>query len=272
MNKHADIHTDSYLVLRSPMTAVLQLLEKNLADHWKTCSRGMELKIGFKYIRNSAQESGDPEWRRHNLMHCTHGQLKIRVRRQSLALSSLFIFPPESASLLGFTPVISGSVWEPQKKNACGWLCLLLSSVQFSSVAQSCPTLCDPMNHSMPGLPVHHQFPESTQTHVHWVGDAIPPSHSLSSPSPPALNLSQHQGLFKWVSSLPPPQPPTKHSLSPPLPNRVELPVPPECLSSTGYDGAPSQSSLPNSAWKSKLPACHEAISSVASAGFSGNP
>ena len=132
MNKHADIHTDSYLVLCSPMTAVLQLLEKNLADHWKTCSRGMELKIGFKYIRNSAQESGDPEWRRHNLMHCTHGQLKIRVRRQSLALSSLFIFPPESASLLGFTPVISGSVWEPQKKNACGWLCLLLSSVQFS--------------------------------------------------------------------------------------------------------------------------------------------
>ena len=74
-------------------------------------------------------------------------------------------------------------------------------SVQFSSVAQSCPTLCDPINCSMPGLPVHHQLPESTQTHVHWVGDAIQPSHPLSSPSPPALNLSQHQGLFKWVSS-----------------------------------------------------------------------
>ena len=71
----------------------------------------------------------------------------------------------------------------------------------FSSVAQSCPTLCDPMNCSMPGLPVHHQLPESTQTHVHWVGDAIQPSHPLSSPCPPALNLSQHQGLFKWVSS-----------------------------------------------------------------------
>ena len=70
---------------------------------------------------------------------------------------------------------------------------------QFSSVAQSCPTLCDPMNHSMPGLPVHYQLPEFTQTHVHWVGDAIQPSHPLSSPSPPALNLSQHQGLFKWV-------------------------------------------------------------------------
>ena len=74
-------------------------------------------------------------------------------------------------------------------------------SVQFSSVAQSYPTLRDPMNHSTPGLPVHHQLPEFTQTHVHRVGDAIQPSHRRSSPSPPALNLSQHQGLFQWVSS-----------------------------------------------------------------------
>ena len=73
--------------------------------------------------------------------------------------------------------------------------------VQFSSVTQSCLTLCNPMNHSTPGLPVHHQFPEFTQTHVHWVGDAIQLSHPLSSPSLPALNLSQHQGLFQWVSS-----------------------------------------------------------------------
>ena len=71
---------------------------------------------------------------------------------------------------------------------------------QFSSVAQSCPILCDPMACSMPGLHVYHQLQESTQTHVHWVGDAIQPSHPLSSPSSPALNLSQHQGLFKWVS------------------------------------------------------------------------
>ena len=74
--------------------------------------------------------------------------------------------------------------------------------VQFSSVPQSCLTICNPVNHSMPGLPVYHQLPESTQTHVHWVSDAIQPSHPLSSPSPPALNLSQHQGLFKWVSPL----------------------------------------------------------------------
>ena len=72
-------------------------------------------------------------------------------------------------------------------------------SVQFSSVIQWCMTLCNPMDCSMPGLPVHHQLPELTQTHVHQVGDAIQPSHPLSSSSPPAFNLSQHQGLFQWV-------------------------------------------------------------------------
>ena len=72
---------------------------------------------------------------------------------------------------------------------------------QFSSVAQLCRTLCNPMNRSTPGLPVHNQLPEFTQTHVHWVGDAIQPSDPLSAPSPPAPNPSQHQGLFQWVSS-----------------------------------------------------------------------
>ena len=70
-------------------------------------------------------------------------------------------------------------------------------SIQFSSVAQSCPTLCDPMNHSTPGLPVHHQLPEFTQIHVHRVSDAIQPSHPWSSPSPPARKPSQHQRLFQ---------------------------------------------------------------------------
>ena len=74
-------------------------------------------------------------------------------------------------------------------------------SVQFSSVAQSCPTLCDPMNHSTPGLPIQHQLPEFTQTHVHRVSDSIHPSHPLSSPSPPTHNPSQHQSLFQWVNS-----------------------------------------------------------------------
>ena len=70
-------------------------------------------------------------------------------------------------------------------------------SIQFSSVTQSCPTLCDPMNRSTPGLPVHHQLPEFTETHVHRVSDAIQPSHPLSSPSPPAPNPSQHHSLFQ---------------------------------------------------------------------------
>ena len=77
-----------------------------------------------------------------------------------------------------------------------------LSDVQFSSVAQSCPTLCDPMDCSTPGFPIHHQLPEFTQTHVHWIGDAIQLSHPLLSPPPPTFDLSQHQGLFQWVSSL----------------------------------------------------------------------
>ena len=75
-------------------------------------------------------------------------------------------------------------------------------SVQFGSFSQSCPTLCDPMNHSTPGLPVHHQLPEFIQTHAHRVGDAIQPSHPLSSSSPPAPNPFQHQGLFQRVNSL----------------------------------------------------------------------
>ena len=91
-----------------------------------------------------------------------------------------------------------------QKEMKLWWTLIsqMEGSVQFSSVSQSCLTLCDPMDCSTPGFPVHGQLPEPTQTHVHWVGDAIQPSHLLSSPSPPAFNLSQHQGLFKWVSSL----------------------------------------------------------------------
>ena len=91
--------------------------------------------------------------------------------------------------------VVSDSLWPHEPQHARP------PSVQFSSVVQSCPTLCDPMNRSTPGLPVHHQLPEFTQTHVHQVSDAIQPSHPLSSPSPPAPNPSQHQSLFQWVNS-----------------------------------------------------------------------
>ena len=81
------------------------------------------------------------------------------------------------------------------------WFCFPFSSGQFISVAQSCLTLCDPMNRSTPGLPVHHQLLEFTQTHVHRVSDAIQPSHPLSPPSPSAPNPFQHQSLFQWVNS-----------------------------------------------------------------------
>ena len=99
---------------------------------------------------------------------------------------------------------------EPCLKSALlfpGSSSLLFASLPFpdsfsqSVHTQSCLTLCNPMACSMPGLLVHHQLPEPTQTHIHWVSDAIQPSHPLSSPSPPAFNLSQHQGLFQWVSS-----------------------------------------------------------------------
>ena len=88
----------------------------------------------------------------------------------------------------------------------CTWNYLSLFLIYWlqsvSSVAQSCPTLCDPMNRSTSGLPVHHQVPKLAQTHVHWVSDAIQPFYPLLAPSPPAFNLSQHQGLFQWVNSL----------------------------------------------------------------------
>ena len=90
----------------------------------------------------------------------------------------------------------------------CLWVLVIFPSIsfacslQFSSVTQSCPTLCDLKNRSTLGFPVHHQLPEFTQTHVHRVSDAMQPAHPLSSPSPPALNPSQHQRLFQWVNSL----------------------------------------------------------------------
>ena len=105
---------------------------------------------------------------------------------------TLFFWAPKSLQMvigamkLKGTCCLEGKLWQ--------------TSVHFSSVAQSCPTLCNPMNCSTSGLPVYHQLPEFTQTHVHRVGDAIQPSHPLSSPSP-AFSLSHHQGLFQWVSS-----------------------------------------------------------------------
>ena len=105
-----------------------------------------------------------------------------------LQYGSCWLIPPQQLSVRS-VPSISHVV-NGFNHGAASW-----HSVQFSSVAQSCPTLCDPMVYRTPGLPVHHQLPEPTQTHIHWVNDAIQPSHPLSSPSPPAFNLSQHKGL-----------------------------------------------------------------------------
>ena len=98
---------------------------------------------------------------------------------------------PASRSLSQEGGIQAGAAWAEQ------YTPFALSSVHCSSVTQSCMTLCDPMNRSTPGLPVHHQLPEFTQTHVHRVSDAIQPSHPRSSPSPPAPNPSQHQSLFQ---------------------------------------------------------------------------
>ena len=98
------------------------------------------------------------------------------------------------------------ATWEAQniiylKSNFSFQTCFQFRSGQFISVVQSCPSVCDPMNSSTPGLPVHHHLLEFSQTHVHRISDAIQPSHPLSSPSPPAPNPSQHQSLFQWVNS-----------------------------------------------------------------------
>ena len=121
------------------------------------------------------------------------------------ALLSPWAAPPNSllSQPLATTDVHSDFIDLPLPKVSYKWnhiMCGLLC-IQFSSVTQSCPTLCNSMNCNTSGLPVHHKLPESTQTHVHWVGDDIQLYHPLSPPSPPPLNLSQHQGLFQWVNS-----------------------------------------------------------------------
>ena len=137
--------------------------------------------------------------------------LKLNIQKTKIMASS----PITSRQIDGETvETVAGFIFGGSKITADGDCshgvkrCLFLgrkvvtNPVQFSSVTRSCLTLCEPMDCSTPGLPVHHQLPESTQTHVHYVSDAIQTSLPLSPPSLPALNLSHYQGLFKWVSSL----------------------------------------------------------------------
>ena len=134
--------------------------------------------------------------------------LSITISRSSLRLTSIESMMPSSHLILGH-PLQEGkaNLFPSRWELGCDWKAEVSRDPfpwyrQKVKVAQSCPTLCDPMNHSTPGLPVHHQLPEFTQTHVHRVHDAIQPSHPWSSPFPPAPNPSQHQSLFQWVNSL----------------------------------------------------------------------
>ena len=125
--------------------------------------------------------------------HEEQKSLLMKVKEESEKVGLKLKIQKTKITALG--PITSWQTDEETVEKVTGLF--LEAPVQFSSVAQSCPTLCDPMNRSTPGLPVHHQLPEFTQTHVHRVSDAIQPSHPLSSPSPPAPNPSQHQGLFQ---------------------------------------------------------------------------
>ena len=151
----------------------------------------------FPYHPSGSSQCTSPE----HPASCINPGLAIYFTYDNIHVSMLFcqIIPPSPS------PTESRSLFFT-------YVSLLLSRIQghryhlskfhqFSSVAQSCLTHCDPMRCSTPGLPVQHQLPEPTQTHVHWLSDAIQPSHPLPSPSPPAFNLSQNQGLFQWVSS-----------------------------------------------------------------------
>ena len=132
--------------------------------------------------------------------------MHLQIGLQSFAMGSIQKEVKECGRVLWKELQLSS--WERQGCGHCFLsifflfppLCLT-KPFQFSSVAQPCPTLCDPINRSTPGLPVHHQLPEFTQSHVHWVGHAMHPSHPLLSLSPPAPNPSQHQSLFQWVNS-----------------------------------------------------------------------
>ena len=115
----------------------------------------------------------------------------LNLRRASMSEDKIFLENMKKWYMTVFSPLLLIALESTQD-----WII-----VQFSSIAQSCPTLCNSMNCRMPGFPVHHQLPELAQTHVRRVGDAIQPSCPLTSPSPPAFKLSLHQGLFKWVSS-----------------------------------------------------------------------
>ena len=154
------------------------------------------------FILGGSKITGDGDWSNEIKRHLLLGR-KAMTNLDNILKSRDITLPTKVrlVKAMVFPVVVYCESWTIKKAECQRMFKLPHNCTQFSSVAQSCMTFCDSMNYSLPGLPVHHQFPEFTQTHVHWVGDTIQPSHPLSSPSPPTFNLSQHQGLFKWVIS-----------------------------------------------------------------------
>ena len=167
-------------------------------------SSGIHVSVGPNFLENSQEENnkvititkGLCFWSKEVLLGYW---MKSRWEECPTRPPVTWVQKPQGDLLLYRFPLLSESSRTPTPKSK--WHGKRLSYLQFSSVTESCPTLCDPMNHRTPGLLVHHELPEFTQTHVHQVRDAIQPSHPLSSPSPPAPNPSQHQSLFQWVNS-----------------------------------------------------------------------
>ena len=153
---------------------------------WRTGKPGVLQSMGSQRVRH--------DWAT-ELTYVT-GPDQWVVSKNYMSLSKVKAFKCQSGPSKSFLSLCSSN-----QQVQIGGHSLACIPVQFSSVAQSCPTLVDPMDCSTPGLPVHHQLPELTQTHVHWVSDAIQPSHPLLSPSPPAFNLSQHQGQMSQFSA-----------------------------------------------------------------------
>ena len=161
--------------------------------------------VGFELFWKKSSQAYQSEWSQSPALMLTKCQEKAVSKEHEVRLKNSL--PWSEIALLPFPQ--GNEKKEERNERTTGegiiiydiYICIYNISDQIRSVAQPCLTLCDPMNGSTPHLPVHHQLPEFTQTHVHQVSDAIQPSHSLSSPSPPAPNPFQHQSLFQWVNS-----------------------------------------------------------------------